>query len=177
MKNIALTLMLALGLSLNAQVNKNVTKETKTTTVTVNNGQEKKKLVKQESTDAVQDIELKDAESKKLNKDIKETPVAVTKSTTISGDGIPTQQLGSTTYYTMDGQDYVFITDRMGYRIATEKDKKYGVLRKTSNDNYIYKTKDKTSIGYFKDNGDFVVETYNDNTDGVTVETYSLKQQ
>ena len=117
MKNIAMIIMLSLGLTASAQVNKNVTKETKTTTFTVDDGDAKKKVVKTERTDATQNIELKDANSKKLNKDVKPTPVQVNSTTTISGDGIPAQQVERTSYYQMNGQKYRFVTDKTGYRI------------------------------------------------------------
>ncbi len=145
MKNIAVIIMLALGLSLNAQVNKNVTEETKTTKVTVNDGSNPKTLTKTEKRAAKQDIELKDADSKKLNKDVKPTPVKVTATTTVSGDGVPTQ-INRSSFYTMNGERYQFVSDKMGYKIASPNDVSYGVLRKTSNNNYIYKTKDRTSL-------------------------------
>ena len=175
MKKIALIVMLGLGAGMYAQekVNKNVTEETKTTTVTVDNGTEKKKFVKTEKTDKVQDIEFKDDKGNKLNKDIKDTPVKVTKSETISGDGIPTQT-GSITYYTMDGKNFMFVKDRRGYKISTPQEPNYGVLRKTSNGNFIYKTDDKTSFGYFNQKGDLVVESYDNDGEGVIVETYTL---
>jgi hypothetical protein len=177
MKNIALITMLALGITLNAQVNKNVTKETTTTTTTVNDGQKPRTIVKTEKTEAQQNIELKDAESKKLNKDVKPTPVQVTSSTTVSGDGIPTQEIDRSSYYQMNGQNYRFVTDKTGYKISAPDNTDYGILRKTSNNNYIYRTKDRTSVGYFDANGNFVLETYDDKTDGITVETYTRLRQ
>ncbi len=171
MKKVLTILVLAIGLSLNAQ-NTNVTKETKTTTVTVDDGTTPRKVVKTEKTQAVQDIKLKDAKSKKLNKDIKPTPVMVTETTTISGDYILPQELGKTVRYQMDGQDYMFMTDKTGFQISVPGNKEYGVLRKTSNNNYIYRTKDKISISYFDSNGNLVVETYNDADDSITKEVY-----
>lgn len=172
MKNIAVMIMLALGLTLNAQVNKNVTEESKTTTVTVDNGTGKpKKVVKTENTNATQNIELQDAESNKLNKDMKRTPVQVNTSTTVSGDGIPT-------YYETNGQRYIFVPDKNGYKISSSTDvNDYGVMRKTSNGQYIYRSGDRTSIGYIDANGNFVVETYDDKTDGITVQTFTRVRQ
>lgn len=177
MKTLAIITMLTLGLSLNAQVNKNVTEETKTTKVTVNDGSNPRTVTKTEKKESTQNIELKDANSKKLNKDIQQTPVQVNSSTTISGDGIPTQQTNSTDYYELNGQRYMFVSDKTGYRISSPDNKDYGILRKTSNNNYIYRSKERTSVGYFDANGNFVVETYDDKTDGVTVETYTRTRQ
>lgn len=173
MKNLIITsLLLAFSITLSAQ-NKNVQKETKTTTVTVNDGTKAKKVVKTERTEAQQDIKLKDAKSRKLNKDIQPTPVHVNSSTTISGDGIPLQEIDRSSYYEMNGRRFQFVSDKTGYRIILPDNENYGVLRRTSNNNYIYRTKDRTSVGYFDKNGNFVVETYDDNTDGVTIETYT----
>lgn len=174
MKKIFVTALLAFGLSMSAQVNKNVTEETKTTTVTVDNGQGKQKVVKKEKTQATQDIELKDAQSNKLNKDIKPTATKVTKTETVSGTGMPETKVGQTTYYSMNGRNYMFVTDQTGYQISTPNNLNYGVLRRTSNNNYIYRTDDRTSIGYFDDNGNFVVETYDNDKDAITIETYKL---
>jgi hypothetical protein len=169
MRNIAIAMMLTLGVTLNAQVNQNVTKVSKTTTTTVNDGTAPKKLVKTENREARQNIELKDAESNQLNKEIQATPVEVTSSTSVSADPGFNQKIGQITNYQYNGRDYAFVTDKTGYRIASPDNKDYGLLRRTSNNNYIYKTKDRTSIGYF-------VETYDDKSDGVTVETYTKKQ-
>ncbi|MFP5436904.1 MAG: hypothetical protein ACLGH8_03910 [Bacteroidia bacterium] len=168
MKNIALALMLTLGLSAFAQDNPgNVTKETTTTTVTVNNGTGKpKKVTKTETMESKQNIELKDADSKKLNKEMKSTDVQVASSTTVKGDGIPT-------YYEKNGTRYIFVTDKNGYKIASPNDIGYGVIRKTSDGRYIFRTKNGTSIGKFDETGNFVVETYDDKNDGFMVETYT----
>jgi hypothetical protein len=172
MKNIAAIIFLSLGVTLNAQVNKNVTEETKTTTVTVNNGSTPKTVTKTEKTSAQQNIELKDAESKKLNKDVKATPTMVTSTTTVSGTNVPTQ-VSSSSYYTMDNTKYQFVTDASGYRISTPDNTNYAIIRKAANNNYIYKTKERTSIGYFDANGNFVVESYDEKTDGITIQTYT----
>jgi hypothetical protein len=51
---------------------------------------------------------------------------------------------------------------------------KSAVLRKTSNNNYIYKAKDKTSYGYFTADGNLILEHYDEATDTVTITTYSV---
>jgi len=173
MKNIAAIIFLSLGLTLNAQVNKNVTEETKTTKVTVNNGATPQTVTKTEKKSAQQNIELKDAESKKLNKDVMPTPTQVISTTTVSGTGVPTQVVSSSSYYTMDNTRYQFVTDPAGYRISTPDNTNYAVIRKAANNSYIYKTKDRTSIGYFDANGNFVVESYDEKTDGITIQTYT----
>lgn len=177
-KIFATAILFVFGFTATAQVDqKQVTKESTTRTVTVDNGETKRKISKTERTEAVQDIELKNAESNQLNKDIKQTPVKVQKTTTISGTGIPTQQIGSSTYYTFNGENYRFMTDASGFQISSPNNNEYGVLRKLSNGNYIYRTDDRISVGYFDDNGNFVVETYDDKNDRITVETYTRVQK
>lgn len=174
MKNIVLALALAIGLSVNAQVNKNVTKETTTKRTTVNDGKSVKSSEVNQTRTAQQELDFKDAESNKLNKDLKPTPVAVTTSTTVSGDGIPPQEIDRSSYYTMNGQRFQFVSDNnTGYRVISGDNQNFGKMRKTSNNNYIYRSGSTTSIGYFDKDGNFVVETYDDKTDGVTVQTYS----
>lgn len=174
MKNIVLALALAFGLSVNAQVNRNVTQETTTKRTTVNNGVQGVKSTEVNQTrTAQQELDFKDAESNKLNKDLRPTPVAVTTSTTVSGDGIPTQEIDRSSYYTLNGQRYQFVTDKTGYRVISGDNQNFGTMRRTSNNNYIYRSGTATSIGYFDKDGNFVVESYDDKTDGVTVQTYS----
>jgi hypothetical protein len=166
MKTIAIAVLMALGLTANAQ-DKNKTEEIKTTTVTVNDGAGKpKKVTKTETVSSNQNIELKDANSNKLNKEATYTTQNVNKSVTIEGDGVPT-------YYSLNGERYIFVTDKTGYKVASPNNINYAVVRKTANGQYIYKTKDSTSIGYFNNNGDFVVETYDDKSDTVTVQTFT----
>ena len=178
MKNIALVIALALGLTVNAQVNQNVTKESTTTTVKVNDGTgTPKKLVKTKNTESVSELELKDANSKKLNKESYETTPQVISSTSVERDNGFNARIGQISNFQMGGNNYIFVTDKGGYRIATSDNKDYAKLRRTSNGQYIFRSPNATSIGHFDGSGNFVVETYDDKTDGVTVETYTKLAQ
>lgn len=178
MKNFAITILLAVGLSATAQVNKNVTNETTTTTVTVNDGTgTPKKLVKTKNTQAVSELELKDAESKKLNKEAYETAPQVQSSTSVVRDEGFNARIGQISNYQMGGKDYIFVTDKGGYRITTPDNVEYAKLRRTRNNQYIYRSNTVTSVGYFNNEGNFVVETYDDKNDGVTVETFTKVQK
>lgn len=158
-------LLAAIGMT--AQTNPNVTKESTTTTVTVNDGSGKpKKVTKTQTSTSQQGIQLKDADSKKLNKEATYSNQQVSNSTTIEGDGVPT-------YYELNGERYIFVTDKTGYKIASPKDRNFATVRKTSDGHYIFRTKTGTSVGYFDGSGNFVVETYDDKNDGITVETYT----
>lgn len=163
-------------LTLNIQAqNQNVKTEVKTTTTTVKDSEGEKKLVKKEEIKEVQNIELQDAESKVLNKDMKETPVQVTATTAVTANGVTRViDVDRSAYYNYNGAKYQVSIDKTGYTMFSPSGKKSAVLRRTSNNNYIYKTKNNTSFGYFDANGNLVLETYDDKTDKVTVTTYNV---
>ena len=60
--------------------------------------------------------------------------------------------------------------------MTTSNNTKPMFLRRTSNNNYIYKNKDKFSVGYFNADGNLVLETYDEKTDKITIETYNLQK-
>lgn len=165
------------SLNIHAQ-NKNVKSEIKTTTTTVNNSKGEKKSIKTQEVKEVQKIEFKDADSNVLNKDIKETPVQVTSITAITADGITNiVDIDRSAYYELNGQKYQVAIDQNGYTVFLPDGKEKAILRKTSNNNYIYKAQSITSFGYFDSNGNLVLETYDDKTDKVTVTTYNIIKQ
>lgn len=177
-KLIITTILLAFGVTINAQVKQQqVTRESTTRKVTVNDGTAPKTIQRTESTESRQNLELKDANSNKLNKDVQPTPVQVQTSTTVSGTGIPTQEIDRSSYYQFNGRNYQISSDNTGYRISSPDNANMGVLRRLSNGNYIYRTNDKVSVGSFDQNGNFVVETYDEKNDRITVETYTRVQK
>jgi hypothetical protein len=168
--------MAAFLFSINIQAqNKNVKSEVKTTVTTVKDSEGEKKLIKTQEVKEVQNIELKDADSNVLNKEMKETPVQVTATTEVTANGVTRViDVDRSAYYNLNGSKYQVAVDKTGYTMFTPTGKKTAVLRKTSNNNYIYKTKNETSFGYFDANGNLVLESYNDKTDKVTVTTYII---
>lgn len=158
--------------------NKNVKYETKTTTTTVKDSKGKKTYVKKENTREVQNIELKDQNPKNINMDVKETPVLVEKTTTISNpDGTTrTVDIDRSAYYLLNGKKYNISLDSNGYRILSEDLKEEAFLRKTTTNSFIYRNKDRIAIGYFDLEGNLVLETYDPKTDSVTYEKYNLNK-
>lgn len=171
--------MAAFLFALNIQAqNKNVKSEVKTTVTTVKNSEGEKKIIKTQKVQEVQNIELKDADSNVLNKEMKETPVQVTKTTEVTANGVTrVVDVDRSAYYNLNGKKYQVTADQGGYTMFFPEGKKAAILRKTSNNNYIYKTKTNTSFGYFDANGNLVLETYDDKTDKVTVTTYNIIKQ
>ncbi|MEW5675903.1 hypothetical protein ABGT15_06280 [Flavobacterium enshiense] len=178
MKTTLLTLM-ALFVSVNVLAqNKNVQQEVKTTVTTIKDSDGERKIVKKEKVNEVQNIELQDADSKVLNKDTKETPVQVTSTTEVTVDGVTrTVDIDRSAYYLMDGEKYQIAVDKTGYSMSIPKSKKTALLRKTSNNNYIYVNKDKVSVGYFDKDGNLILETYDEKNDKMSLEKFQLVKE
>jgi len=179
MKTILLSgLALLATVGMQAQ-NKNVTDVSKTTVTTVKDSDGEKKFLKTQETQEVQNIELQDADSKALNKDMKQTPVQVTSVTSVTNpDGSTrTVDVDRSAYYDYKGKNYQLRLDPSGYAIISPENKKVGILRATTTNSYIYRGKNSTSIGYFDTNGNLVLETYDDKSDKVSVETYQRTKQ
>jgi hypothetical protein len=175
MKTLILGMALA-AFTLNVQAqNTNVTDVSKTTTTTVKDSDGEKKLVTKQNTQEVQNIELQNADSKELNKDMKASPVQVTSTTQITGpDGrIRTVDVDRSAYYSVGGSKYQVTVDNTGYSMLDPKGKRAGVLRQLGNNSYIYRTKDQTSYASFDANGNLVLQTYDDKTDTFNTTTYT----
>ena len=168
--------MAALVLSLNIQSqNKQVQSEEKTTITTIKDSQGEKKAIKKEDVQQEQNVELQRADSRTINKDIRETPVEVRKTITVTNpDGTTrTVDVDHSAFYTNNGKRYRVDLDARGYTITSDDNPKPAILRETSTNSYIYRLNGKTSIGYFDTNGDLVLETYDDKSDKVSNEKYS----
>lgn len=154
--------------------NKNVKEETKTTVTTVKTSDGEKKYVKKENVKEVQNIELKEPKANTLNIDTKESPVAVTTTTRITNPDGSTRTVDTdrSSYYLSNGMRYKLALDASGYTMTNGNEKPY-LLRTTTTNSYVFRSSDKTAIGYFDTNGDLVVEVYNDKTDTITIEKYT----
>ncbi|WP_158729071.1 MULTISPECIES: hypothetical protein [unclassified Flavobacterium] len=167
---------IALLLSVNSQAQiKNVKSEVKTTVTTIKDSKGEKQLVKTQEIKETQNIELKDADSNALNKEIKQTPVQVTAITAVTANGITNiVDVDRSAYYNYNGQKYQVSLAETGYNMYLPNKEKAAVLRKTSNNNYIYSTKIKTSFGYFNADGNLVLESYDPTTDKITSEIFEM---
>jgi len=156
--------------------NTNVTETQKTTVTTIKDSEGEKTRVKKQTTQQAQDIKFKETAGDPLNKEMVVTPVQSTSVTQITNpDGSTrTVNVDRSAYYEGNGQKYKVALDPYGYTISNDKSTtKPALLRSTSTNSYIYRTKDKTAVGYFDLNGNLVIETYDDKSDKVNVETYN----
>ncbi len=167
----------ALLFSINIQAQKkNVKTEVKTNITTVKDSQGEQKIVETQEIEEVQSLELKDASSKILNKDMKETPVEVTATTKITENGVTKViDVDRSAYYELDGKKYQVSSDKKGYTMFLPDGKKSAILRKTSNNNYIYRAGDRTSYGYFDAEGNLILESYDVSTDTVIITKYIIR--
>lgn len=162
------------SLSIQAQ-NQNKKTETVITTTTVKDDSGERKLVKKEEIKEVQNIELKDVPQGTLNTDIQATPTKATVTTKVSVDGNERiVDVDHSAYYSYNGEKYHVLADKSGYTVNSPN--AISLLRRTSNNNYIYKNKNKFSVGHFDANGNLVLETYDEKTDTITVEVFNLQK-
>ena len=103
-----------------------------------------------------------------------DSPVEVTKTTKITNpDGTTrTVDIDRSSYYESNGKIYKLDLDASGY-VITQGEMK-ALLRKTSTNSYIFKSDNKTAIGYFDTEGNLVIEFYDDKLDIVNIEKYAV---
>ena len=166
MKKILLIFALAAFTTGFAQENTNTKKETITTKTAVKDSKGTKVSSKAVSIDSQQKIELEAGDSNKTNQNVVMTPVKVDTDVT----------------YDYEGNRFQFLSqkDEEGYRLMTVKDNatqdEYAIIKPTSqNGYYIYSQNGKSSFGYFNADGNFVVESYDPETDAIVSQIYKLE--
>lgn len=156
--------------------NIDVKDETKTTTTTIKDSKGESKIVETEKTKEVQELEFENPNSSSLNKDVKPTPVNVTTTNEVRVDGqTKSINIDHSSYYDLKGTKYEIKSDNNGYLLLNKKDNSSnGLLRKTSNNNYIFTSKNRVSIGYFNEKGNLILETYDPKTDRMILEEFVI---
>ena len=173
--------MLAVVFTLNIQAqNKNLQTEVKTTVTTIKDSDGEKRLVKSEVTKEVQKVGVEVEKERPDTKNIPmaNNPVEVTSTTTVNHNVVTKELDGEkSTYYMLDGMKYQIKSEEGGsYTMYTDQNKPRGIMRKTSNNNYIFYNKNKFSVGYFDAEGNFILETYNNKSDKLTTEKYLIQK-
>jgi len=122
-------------------------------------------------------VEVKEEVADPLNKEMKNTPVQVLATTEVSVNGVTkVVDVDRSSYYNLDGKKYQLTADKSGYSMFAPSGKKAAVIRKTSNNSYIFTNKNKTSFGYFDKDGNLILETYDQKADKVTVEKFNIQK-
>jgi len=157
--------------------NVNQKTEVKTTTTSVKNNKGTKKVVKTVETKEVQKIKLEEEKPNTLNIPMKTSQVDVTTKTKVSINGVTKYtDVDHSAYYMMNGNKYQISGDKIGYTMTIPDGLSNGVLRRTSNNNYIFKNNNRTSYGYFDGDGNLILETYDEKTDEIIIEKYDLQK-
>ena len=178
MKTIILSFAaLVITLNTSAQI-QNVTEVSKTTITTTKDSDGEKQSIKKQDVKEVQNVELQNPNSDALNKDMKLTPVAViSKTQIINPDGSTrTVDIDRSSYYESNGKKVQLSLDSNGYFMVMPETRTRTLLRKTSTNSYILKSKNKFAIGYFDVNGNLIIESYDDKSDRVNVETFKISK-
>jgi hypothetical protein len=105
-----------------------------------------------------------------------EAKVNVTKTTKLNVDG-ETQYIDvdRSAYYNHEGKKFQILLKNNGYSVLNTNNEEMGVLRKTSNNNYIYRDNEKVSVGYFDTDGNLVLETYDYKKDIITKQVFNIE--
>lgn len=176
MKTIVTTIALLLALQIQAQ-NKNVQTEVKTTVTTIKDSKGEQKIVKSEVTKEEQKIGVETERESPNTKNIPmaNNPVEVTTATAINTGGkTHVIDVHHSTYFMNNGKRYELESDEGGYTMKMPEGRYNAILRKTSNNNYIYYNKNKFALGYFDQEGNFILETYNSKSDKVSFEKFTI---
>jgi hypothetical protein len=156
--------------------NTNVQQEVKTTVTTIKDSDGEKKIISTKELKEVQDVELKDAESRKINKEMTLAPAQITEKVQVTVDGVSRYvDKDRSGYYMYKGEKYQMLLDKVGYTIMNPATKKQlAVLRETSNNGFIVKGKTRISMGHFDSDGNLVIESYDEKTDSIMKEKAEL---
>ena len=146
-----------------AQENKNEKKETVVTKTTVTDSKGKDVATKAVSRTEKQVVSLDNSDANMTNQDVVMTPTKVSTDVT----------------YSNDGNNYVFQNDKEGYKMMyanADSVKDYAIIRPSTQRGYYIMSQDgNSSFGYFNQNGDFVVESYDPGTDSIISTVYQLQ--
>ena len=150
----------------------NTQTETKTKTTTVKDSDGTHKTVKTQVIKKDQNVVLGEEKANTINIPTVNSPVTVTTTTKITNpDGTTrTVDVDRSSYYESNGKIYKLDLDASGY-VITQGEMK-ALLRKTSTNSYIFRSENRTAIGYFDTQGNLVIEFYDDKSDIVNIEKY-----
>lgn len=165
MKKVLIIFTLAAFTTAFAQDNKSQQTETVTTKVIVKDNEGVHVDKKEVTTTATQPIKLDPKDQGKIDQDYYVGPT----------------QIQTDVSYSSDEHNYMFENEKNGYRIYDTKaggKMDAAILRPTSKKGYyIMSQAGNNSFGYFNEDGNFIVESYNPSTDAVEKTIYKLEMK
>ena len=185
MKNLIYTGLAVLVISTSAfaqNKNKEVKEETKVKTTKIKDNEKtvenKIKVITRENSEVV--LDKKD--EFKTNQQRIQSPSKVEKMVLIDNDDDMAYDLiTKDTYYKLGNEKYVFMPNKKGFDIAFDNNEdkfvKMGkAIHAHKSDHFIIKDKNKTGIGFFDSEGNFMVQFYNDSNDKIESKTYYMSK-
>jgi hypothetical protein len=178
MKNLFyICLFLFAGTAFAQEKTKNVSEETTVKTIKTNNGEKITENKVKVTTREEQNIEFDEKDKDKRDKDVVNSPVKVLKTLEIDDDKDnfydSKVEIG---FYEFEGTRYNFTKSETGFLIHKNEDAfNFGkALRASEKNHYLFKSDDKTGVGYFNDKGNFAVEYYNNDTGKLEKEEFIM---
>ena len=176
-KFIITTALIVMSTGMYAQ-NLNVKSETKTEVTKVKDSKGVKEVEKKVVTKEFQDVKVD--ETKRHGKNGKNmpqvttNPVEVVETTSVAVDGdVKYIDVDRSAYYMNDGIKYELKRNANGYTFHGGKGVNNGLMRKTSDNHYIFVNKGATSIAHFDAAGNLVIDTYDKDSDTIVTTTYT----
>lgn len=167
MRHLIILAALLIGTVSFGQQTKNTKTETVTTKKTITDNQGSRIQTKNESQTKDSKIRLDEAEANKVN----QTAI------------VEPEEISTDVSYDFEGNQFQFSNreDQSGYRLMQVKgnnDEGPSILSPASREgHYIITKDDTTAMGYFNEEGDFVVERYDPEQDKVVVDVYELNKK
>ena len=137
--------------------------ETKTKTVKVNIDGDIVENKVQVTTSKKQKVMTTPEKDSNINNDRVFPKVKVTKTISVDNDNDPFYDTtDKIVYYTDENGNYLFTSNKKGFTMSDTENNTFGYAARSTNNEYYILTMDNYSgVGYFNDDGNFVVEYYN----------------
>lgn len=149
---------------------------TETKTITSNNGREVTQEKIKVTTTEEQKIEMSEDDENKVNQERNmDAGKKITQKVEIDNDSDPFYDSSmEVVNYQENGMGYKFVKTTDGFDVTTmESDMEYGQAIKASNSNkYEFKTGEFSGVGYFDDQGNFIVEYVDKNTNQMVTKKF-----
>ncbi len=178
MKKFVITTVLSLmSVGIYAQ-NVDVKSETKTEVTTIKDSKGVKEVEKKTVTKEFQDVKVdatkRHGKNGKNMPQVTTTPVEVVETTSVAVDGdVKYVDIDRSAYYMNNGVKYELKRNAQGYTFHGGKGLNNGLMRKTSDNHYIFVNKGATSIAHFDAEGNLVIDTYDRDSDTIVTTTYT----
>ncbi len=153
--------------------------ETKTTTTTINkNGEKVSENTVKVTTKKEQEVKTVQRNGNTPDGDKIDTPIKVTKTIEISSESDPFNNSNDKiVYYNYNDEKFTFTPVNNGFSMTLPENSSYGQARKSaSNHFYLMTIKGHPGVGYFDNDGNFVVEYYDSDNDTMVMQSYEMNK-